>query len=379
MPSLKYEAETQRQHPRFRFPVHVTVDGEAIPAHDWSLGGFSVEGGARFEPGQRVSVTMVFPCNGFRLSVPFDAEVRYHRRDIARTGFQFVDPGERQLSLLRFIIDSYLSGESVEANEIWDVAGRSGDGKPRGIPPSHVTTFRGRVRRSGRRIVSAAAVLLLMGGLVAFLWGNVYEELYVIRADTANVSAKLINVASPAIGRIGFLSEKEQIGIGEPLMSVNPPAGNPITVQSPCDCLQVKQIHGNGDFVTTGEPIVQLVRRDTPVVITAEVPTDRLMSLYGVGGGTIVYADGQRVGNAEILWLPGQANPDNSLPQEPSTVVLSPGRDLNKEMVGQPVEVTFDLFASSDLGRIWKGLADGIAEARTSLIGDASTKVADRR
>lgn len=378
MTSLKYEAETQRQHPRFRFPVLITVNGRSYTAKDWSLGGFAIECEGDFKPGQQEPVCMVFPCNGFKLGVSFVAEARYYREDVGRAGFQFIDPDERHLSLLRFVIDSYLSGEAVEANGIWDVASRSGEGKPRSVPPAPVTTFAGRVRQSARRMASATAVFLLLGGLLTFLWANVYDELYIVRAESANVSAKLVNVASPAIGRVGFVSDEKQVGLGEPLISVNPPVGNAINVQSPCDCLQVKQIHSNGDFVTTGEPIVQLVRRDTPVVISAQVPADRLMSLYGIGGATITYADGRRIRNADILWLPGYASSADNLPQEPSTVVLSPGRDLTREMVGQPVEVTFDLFAGSGLGRAWGRLAEGIAVAKTVFYEDIPATVATR-
>ena len=213
-------------------------------------------------------------------------------------------------------------------------------------------TVLGRISNVSRRLATSAAVFAIIGALGTFLWSNVYEELYVVRAQTASVAAKVVNLASPAVGRIGFVSEKKEVVLGEPLLTVNPPVGDPIVVQSPCDCLQVDQRFSDGDFVKTGDMVLQLMRKDAPVIVSATVPGEELMSLYSVRNGTIVYADGSRVNDAQILWLPGQGAGEENLPREPLTVVLDPRRHLSSSMVGQPVEVSFDLFADSTLGRI---------------------------
>ncbi len=351
MASIRYEAETQRQHPRYRLPMQAYVGGRAYEVLDWSLGGFALKGGSEFRPGERVLAELRVPLGGYDLGISVQAEARYVAPDGTRAGFAFVDINERQASLLRYVADAILTGEIVEVGEVLDVAGRTGSGRSRNPPAAEMPGFMGRMAGLGRRLATATAVMAIIGALGAFLWANVYDELYVVRAQTASVAAKTVNLASPAIGRIGFVNTKSQVALGEPILTVNPPVGNPIVIQSPCDCLQVDQRFSNGDFVKTGDTVLQLMRRDAPVIVSALVPPDQLMSLYSVSKATIVYADGSRVDNADILWRPGQGG-DETLPRDPSTVVLDPERSLSSSMVGQPVEVTFDLFTDSTLGRV---------------------------
>ncbi len=144
-------------------------------------------------------------------------------------------------------------------------------------------------------------------------------------------------------------------------MTVNPAVGNPITVESPCDCVQIDQRFANGDFVRTGDPIVRLMRADAPIVVSAMVGDKELMSLYGVKTASLVYPDGTAVGAADILWLPGKGGTQTDLPREPLTVLLAPQKALSPDMIGQPVEVRFDLFKESLIGRLLAGARGAVA------------------
>ncbi|HEV7415262.1 MAG TPA: PilZ domain-containing protein [Tianweitania sediminis] len=357
MASIKHEAETQRQHPRYRLPMRAGVKGRFYDVVDWSLGGFALQSGSDFTKGEVVRAGLIVPMNGYDLSIKVSAEVRYVADDAKRVGFAFVDLEDPQASLLRYVADALVAGELVAAGDIVDVAGRQGTGRSRGLPGQVSESGWQSLARGGRRLASGAAVLTIIGALGAYLWANVYEEVYVVRAQAASVSAKVVNVASPAVGRVGFLNENAQVALGEPLMTVTPTAGDPITVQSPCDCRQVRQEFSGGDFVKTGDTVVKLMRVDAPMVVSALVPPDRLMSLYGLQKASIVYADGRRVDDAGILWLPGQDNARGDLPRSDLTVVLDPRRELSAHMMGQPVEVTFDLFSDSLVGRLVHSVA----------------------
>lgn len=380
MASIRYEAETQRQHPRYQFPMQALIAGRAYEVLDWSLGGFALQTRHEFEPGQRIVADLRVPLGGYDLGICVHAEARYVSNDErGRTGFAFMDINERQASLLRYVADAIMAGQIVGVQEMLDVAGRTGSGRQRNLPDVQSPGFMGRVSRMGRRLATTSAVVAIVGALGAFLWTNVYEELYVVRAQAASVSAKVVNLAAPAVGRIGFVNHARDVTIGEPILAVNPPVGNPIVVQSPCDCVQVDQRFSDGDFVKTGDTVLQLMRRDAPVIVTATVPPDDLMSLYGVRTARITYADGRQIDDADILWLPGQSGDDN-LPREPLTVVLDPERPLHASMVGQPVEVSFDLFTGSTLGRLVRSVAGpgGIGPA-TASEHDTATSDRDTR
>lgn len=367
MASILYEAETQRQHPRYRLPMHASIADRPFDVLDWSLGGFALPATENFKVDDVVRATLSVPFDGYGFATTVTARVCYVSVDKGRTGFAFVDLEERQACLLRFIADAFLSGEVVQAGDVLDVAKRSGGGRSRAMPEAPSLGFAAKAGALGRRLASTTAVLAIIGALGAFLWANVYDELYVVRAETAIVDAKVVNLASPAVGRIGYLNEAETVSLGEPLMTVNPPVGEPIIVQSPCDCLQVERRFSDGDFVKTGDTVVRLMREDATIVVSALVPSEKLMSVYGNSRAQIVYADGRRVDDAVILWRPGQNAASADIPREPLTVVLDPMRPLSPAMMGQPVEVTFDLFDRSALGRVFSSMNRSVSLAAAAF------------
>lgn len=362
MGSMSYEAELQRQHPRYRLPMRATIDGTTYQVHDWSMNGFAIDTGG-FTVGKNVMASLTVPFNGYEFVVTIPSEVLYSSAPMKRTSLVFLDLEDGQAGLLQYITDAVLSGEVVRAGDILDVARRSDAGRVKQIPPPPKMNGRARLAHIGRRLAASAGVLAIGAALVAFLSANVYDELFVVRSQSASVAAKTVNVASPAVGRIGFLNQKREVALGEPLMTINPAIGNPITIQSPCDCVQVDQSFANGDFVKMGEPILRLMRNDAPVVVSAVVPSDKLMSLYGVKTAKLVYADGATVNDAKILWLPGKGENQGDLPREPLTVVVDPEKKLSTDMIGQPVDVTFDLFGDSIIGRAFSAVAGGFGSA----------------
>jgi alginate biosynthesis protein Alg44 len=339
--------------------MRATIDGKVYKVFDWSMNSFTIDAGG-FAVGASVDAGLTVPFDGYEFALTIKSEVLYSSDSMKRTSFAFLDLDDKQAGLLQYVTDAVLSGEVVRAGDVLDIVRRSEPAKAKQIPAVQRLSTGQRLAYVGRRLTASAGVLAIAAALVFFLWANVYDEVYVVRTESASVSAKTVNVASPAVGRVTFLSAKTQVSLGEPLMTVNPPVGNPITVQSPCDCVQVDQRFANGDFVKTGDPIVRLMRTDAPIVVSALVPADKLMSLYGVKTASLVYADGTKIENAGILWLPGKGDNQNDLPREPLTVVVDPKMPLSADMIGQPVEVTFDLFRESIPGRIFNGISHAI-------------------
>ncbi|WJH41121.1 hypothetical protein N7E02_11625 [Aliirhizobium terrae] len=369
MGTMSYEAELQRQHPRYQLPMQATIEGKTYQVHDWSMNGFAIESGG-FSVGKTVTAALTIPFKGYRFVIDPSAEVLYSSDPMKRTSFIFTKLDEDQAGLLQYVTDAVLSNEVVRMGDILDVARREDTGRVRQIPAVPRMTTGARLAHIGRRVAASAGVLAIGAALATFLSANVYDELFVVRTDSASVTAKTVNVASPAVGRIGFLNQKEEVALGEPLMTINPAVGNPITIQSPCDCIQVDQRFANGDFVKVGDPIIRLMRNDAPIVVSALVPDDKMMSLYGVRSANLVYADGTHVSNADILWLPGKGENQTDLPREPLTVVIDPEKALSTEMIGQPVEVTFDLFDESLIGRAFGFVSSAWAGEASALKGE---------
>ncbi|RKE80258.1 MULTISPECIES: PilZ domain-containing protein [Rhizobium] len=352
MRGISYEAELQRQHPRYPLPMKATIDGREYDVHDWSMNGFAINAKG-FSAGKKVMAHLTIPFSGYHFSLTHvPSEVLYATDSEGRTSLVFTALEDSQISLLRYMTDAIISGEVVRAGDVLDVARRTDMVRSKQVPPPPRLSTGGRIAQLGRRVAATAGVAAIGAALVAFLSANVYDELYVVRPESASIAAKTVNVASPAVGRITFLNEKAQLAFGEPLITVNPAVGDPITVESPCDCVQTEQRFASGDFVRTGDPIVRLMRADAPIVVSAAVSDNKLMSLYGVKSASLVYPDGTHVSNAEILWLPGKGGSQSDLPRDPLTVLIAPNKTLSTDMIGQPVEVRFDLFGESAIGRL---------------------------
>lgn len=368
MGAMTYEAELQRQHPRYRLPMRARIDGRIYQVHDWSMNGFAIDAKG-FTAGKKVIADLTIPFSSYEFSLTdVPSEVLYSTDPMGRTSFVFLTLEDGQMSLLQYVTDAILSGEVVRAGDVLDVARRTDMVKSKQVPPPPRLSTAARIAQLGRRAAATAGVAAIGAGLIAFLSANVYDELYVVRPESAAVTAKTVNVAAPSIGRITFLNEKREVSFGEPLMTVNPAVGNPITVESPCDCVQVDQRFANGDFVRTGDPVVRLMRADAPIVVSATVGDNQLMSLYGVETASLVYSDGTSVGEAEILWLPGKGGTQADLPREPLTVLLAPKKALSPEMIGQPVEVKFDLFGDSMIGRLLAGATSVWPEGQATAL-----------
>ncbi len=344
-------------HPRVALPMRVRAKRGTFAVIDWTPRDIALADAAAFMEGETVDLTLMLPFDGYAFSLNVKGEVRSVSPADRRTAIAFVDLDDRQEALLRYLNEQAMAGRVFGAGHILEVASRSATAQPRPIA-APVAMERGeRFKARGRRLAASAGVFAILGTLGAYLWANVYQELYVVEAESAQVLAKTVNVASPSVGRIGYLNDDPQVALGDPILTVMPAVGDPITVQSPCDCLQVDQAFTTGDFVKTGDPIIRLRRADAPIVIAAAVPSEKIMDIYGASRATVVYADGERVNGVDILWLPGQSDPNNNLPRMESTVLLDPTRQPGALMIGEPVRVTFDLFEGSWLGQLWTSLA----------------------
>ncbi len=196
-----------------------------------------------------------------------------------------------------------------------------------------------------------------------------------MRPESAAVTAKTVNVAAPSIGRITFLNEKREVSFGEPLMTVNPAVGNPITVE----CLAI------GSRSTSVSPMAilsvpairwsRLMRADAPIVVSATVGDNLTDEPLRRRDRSLVYSDGTSVGRPKYSGFRQRRIPGRSAARA-LTVLLAPKKALSPEMIGQPVEVKFDLFGDSMIGRlvavatsVWpRGTGNGAFERRGEVM-----------
>src|ERR671912_1875415 len=123
-PQIVHDAEIHRQHVRLRIPIAVELDGTRFSIDDWSMGGFGVAGPIDSrQPVERFLVRLIFPFEDFELTLRLDAQMVYVLPDLPRFGCRFVALSQGQLTLFRYVVDAYLSGEIVSGGDILSVVG----------------------------------------------------------------------------------------------------------------------------------------------------------------------------------------------------------------------------------------------------------------
>jgi alginate biosynthesis protein Alg44 len=349
MTKITHEAEVQRQHPRYRLPVKCIHNGAQLSVVDISVGGLALRTGLLdAKPGRALDLTLAFPFSGYELTLPINAEVRYVAEEHSRIGLRFVDVSPRQHSLLRFILDAYLAGEVVEAGDVLDVVSRRNEGKTREVPPRPlpqgvVANLAHRGRSAAGYIGVGAATLLLLG----FIGSSLFERLYLIPAQSAQITADLVTVPAPSNGQLTFVAAGDEVRAGEPLITIQGTLGNSIVIDSPCNCVVQSRYSRTANFVREGAPILTLREKTSSPYITASIPQDQALRFYKGANAVIEYADGTRVKEANIQRLPSFEDP--SLAGR-LIVRLAPGRELGASTIGQPVSVVFNTFSGSSIG-----------------------------
>lgn len=357
MGNVVHEAEVQRQHARYKLPLKVAFLGKLYDVADWSIGGIGISGvDFALGVGSVHSFRIYFPFDSYELSINVQGEIRYIDGANHRAGVQFVDQDERQINIMRFMVDAMLSGEIVDAGDIIEIASRRMEAPSRSVPkkPAPVTP-REKLRAAGGRVLAYGTVGLATVGIIAFVASSAYERLYTIDARSGVVAGDLVMIASPTQGQMALKTTGDTVKRGDPLFDIVERPDSTITVNSPCDCRIVKMAAVDGTYVRPGQNIATLVPTNSRQVVSALVDQQSLMRLYAGAGVHLQYVDGTAIEDSRIVRMPPAIDANGGASNELISVEIDPGRDLAPTAIGQPVAVRFDTFRTSWLGRLFGG------------------------
>jgi len=268
---IAHESETQRQYPRLSLPARVILNGKEYAVKNLSAGGIAVSGAeGSFAAGKRLSLDLKLLFAGFWLGVPLAAEVKHCDAAEGILGCRFVDQGQEQVSFLNHAIKSFIAGDIVTADNILSVARRNNHTQVR----PHANNNRS--APSLRRQLPGLLLVLAIGVVVtALIVGNLYNSLFIVRADDATVTGPAIAVRTASEGvftsrldpGLSLVQKNQLIG------TVTPLNGPPVAIQSPCNCFIAKTYAATGDIAPQGQQIVSLMPVDAkPWVIAAVGP-----------------------------------------------------------------------------------------------------------
>ncbi len=357
--NIAHEAEVQRQHVRLQLPASVEIGGNRFETIDWSNGGVCIDypseeemnaSGAKIEIGNILNGKLGFAFDGFDFSVPMEMEVRYIDRARKRVGCRFINLDKRRLSLLQFMVSSYISGELVSAGDLIDVAGRNNFTVKRKIPAAEegLSPYQRLQRRMGKT-ASGGLVVVVTLLLLVYLGASVYERAFVIKASTAVVTADLLPVIATSGGRLTYLNlpPDSKVRAGQPLATILSESGNLVSIDSPCDCYVKEKLFDNGTRAREGDAILKLASLDARPYIQAYVPFEDSLRV-AIGQEIMLSYAGDstyRKGTVTDILARGQDLNGKAV------IIIDPEEKLSVEAIDDPVEVRIDTRKGKEAAR----------------------------
>lgn len=285
--AVVHESEAQRQQVRLQMPAQIEIGTERLEAVDWSGGGIAVkwtESSAKsiqqgLTAGNILKAKLLFPFEGFMLSLPVDLEVRYVSAERERVGCRFTNLTPRAMSMLQFLVSAYISGEVVNVGGLMDVAARNNFTKERKIPlPEEELSPWARFKRKVGKTTASFVVLVVSLLVFGYLALSLYERIFVITAKSAEVAADVITITAPTRGIVFFKLQKDQlVKKGAPLVIVNSITGQAVSVDSPCDCIVKETLLAEQERASKGQPVMRLVDQDAVTYVNAFVPNEEVI------------------------------------------------------------------------------------------------------
>ncbi|MBW6389616.1 HlyD family efflux transporter periplasmic adaptor subunit [Billgrantia antri] len=199
---LQHERRDERGYIRVTLPFRVDLDDSdaELSGNDVSLGGFSARSSRRFEPGDRISASLLMMAGATELIVPLKAEslrsVPAEQGSGYDTSFEITEIEPQHRELLRQIIRSALSGRTPNVEGL---IGGEDPQTPRKRQAARPTPPSRPPKPMGRYILLFAAIglLVLVGAATA------YRNFMLIEPSFAAVTAPRIDIRAPGPGILG--------------------------------------------------------------------------------------------------------------------------------------------------------------------------------
>jgi alginate biosynthesis protein Alg44 len=298
--NLVHESEVQRQYPRVKLTGYISIKvGEAFKNYELmnlSSGGIGFKvTGSELESGEYYSARLVTAFAGVEYRIQTPLVIIYSDQKEESAGAMFDELGQRERSAIQLIVNSYISGELLEPEDMMNGSKRDNYVQPR---KTKKVDDPGTL---GFKAVFGTAIYSIIGLFAFFLVVyQVYDNYMVDRSTTASLSVTTIDVTMPRDAVFtnlipeGATDDSKRVIKGQPLASYTVSALSFIdekalsdpevissletlssqdftgTLFSPCDCL-IKEVNAiEGALVNRGKPLFTLVPENQTVGVLAK-------------------------------------------------------------------------------------------------------------
>ena len=339
---ISHESETQRQYPRFSLPSHASLNGKECAVENLSAGGVALRDvNEGFAKGKQISLELKFPFSSFSFSLPVKAEVQYYDAAKKTVGCRFVNQNPEQVSFLNHAIKSFIAGDIVTANNVLNIAQRNNFTLARSAANSNAAapSFR-------RQLPGLLLVLAIGAALIALIAGNLYNSLFIVKADDAAVAGPVLTVRAAGEGifhtkldpGLSLVEQNQVIG------TITPVNGGPATdIQSPCHCYIAKNYAMTSDLAQQGQQIVSLVPVDAKPWVIAEMDPQQAKKVGPDSVATISIFGSKTPYTGRIVSMESALSESRIGSDKATLVKIIPEQKLPVDFVNRLAAVTFDI------------------------------------
>ncbi len=364
--NVVHEAEAQRQYARLKLPakiVYRTPQGQELEAQvlDLSVGGFSFEpGNALLSEGQHYKGKLKFEVEG----IGFVMDVQFQVRSLSsskRAGCEFHNLKPREISALRYLISSFLSGELVNVGDLINTLQRENFTKARkGSDDGRFSLFQ-RTKAMGLSL----GIFLVGVAACTYILYQLYDVYFITHADSAQVVVPGQEVAMPREGSVQSLVKLgDVVKKGAPVATYSATMLDALknilpesemtpenlerlfskniqgTLTSPCDCRVVAQLVGDGQVAQKGTAVFTLAPLDSVASVEARFSYHEFSELQpGTAVNFLVGGESApRAGTITSMSLQ-----DGGLASD-IRVMITPTEPLDNALVKRPVDVRIQPF-----------------------------------
>lgn len=363
--NVVHESEAQRQHARVKIPAKLRLlngqpNAPLVRVEDLSAGGLSFVAPANLRPavGEVIKGRLQFLIDNLGLAMDVDLQVRTIDSSTGRVGCQFQNLESQDISTLRHLITSHLSGDLISMGEVLATLQRDNFTKARKSKDggSGLSAF-GRLRAVTFSIGIFAVGVIAFG----FVAKSVYGMYFVSHSTSGLVSVPSLDVTMPREGTVtSLVAPNGNVAKGAPLATFNtsmldmlkgnldPDEMQPAkieelfgrqlagTMTSPCDCVVAKQLVADGQYASKGQVIFQMVPRNVAANVDARFTYRQFADVQPGGRVTFQVAgeDGDHSGKIVSATALSPADLSSDI-----RVQIQPDEAINSSLAGRPVEV----------------------------------------
>lgn len=223
-PSVRHVERDRRRHARHPIPLNLIVDGESHHAAEWSLGGLSVKGLVGMpEVNRNFSARVSLPFKQFNFD--FEVTCRVLKRNVEADTAHclFVNLDARQVELLRYIADAYLTGKVATVDGALTAVAKTG-----GVTPAEAAerpTIAPPAAIAPRRYLWAGATIAASLAALAIIARTFYFAFFTVSTSIAWVDFTPTPLRAEQQGTVvGWSSEAGgSLAAGAPLVTLNDP------------------------------------------------------------------------------------------------------------------------------------------------------------